>query len=186
MASGDCIKQRSASAHITAWYDSSIAQDLSKHTHTRAFRQIPAPLLTYTCCSSSPSPLAQKLLLPCLSLSLAQQRLESRPPILPPIAPAETLDPPSLRFVVATAEPHHLTRHRHTSTIFSPRPCHVINTAVWFTSSLILLSYTSGGEYLAAASVTNAQERNILIAHSLTDDIIAAQNLIAPRQTMPS
>jgi hypothetical protein len=58
----------------------------------------------------------------------------------------------------------------------------VINAAVWFTSSFILFCYTSGGEYLATATVENAQKR-ILIAHFLTDDIIiAAQNLIAPSQ----
>ena len=47
---------------------------------------------------------------------------------------------------------------------------------------IYLACYTSGGEYFAAVT-EYAQERNILIAHFLTDDItIAAQNLIAPRQ----
>jgi hypothetical protein len=62
----------------------------------------------------------------------------------------------------------------------------VINAAVWFTSSFNLPCYTPGGESFAAVTVENAQERNILIAHPLTDDIIAAQNLIAPSQTTPS
>ena len=144
----------SASAHITTWYSSLAGQHKICPKHTRASQDLRyLPVLYYTYIIVARSKVA-----PLSTPPLLQERQLK-------------LSPPSLRFVVATAEPHPLDTappHLYHPFTFSPRPSHVINAAACFTSSLILLHYTSGGECIAAATVENAQDRTILIAHSCT------------------
>lgn len=162
----------SASAHITTWYRLLAGQHKICPKHTRASQDLRYLLVLYYT---------------YIMVARAKVAPLSTPPLLQ--ERQLKLSPPSLRFFFATAEPHHLARHRHTSPTFSPRPRHVILSRSLddlVTYHVLLHTMTPQEASIAAATACEcprAQHLNRALPHRRHH---AAQNLIAPRQTMPS
>lgn len=153
----------------------------STQAHLRALRQIsvPLPTCTYHLITIARSKVAPPMPLP----PSTTPRVETSNP---PIAPAETLAPPSLRLVVATAAPQ--LPHHFDST--PPHLYHLLATSMprdqcrSLFHFVIYLALLHPRRRTCRRSVCyecpRAQHLNRAL---LTDDIIiAAQNLIAPSQ----